>query len=205
MLFLVASALCAAVAQVKASIPDQPVEIVLELSGFEAKSEMQTERTLLAGEFGGGINLSVLFEENMPYMASDECGGRQKNEKKFLVGDVTCTEATETVARGAAEITTFHAYPVNSDYLFDIHVSITRADKKSKTEFTRAQFTSVVKSFAVTGGSVEAALSARVLRVPRRGREAREGSDGVGRCAVQGARGRHERSLLPRPAREQSR
>jgi hypothetical protein len=66
MLFLVASVLCATAAQVKASIPDQPVEIVLELNGFEAKPEMRTERALVAGEFGRGVSLSVLFEENVP-------------------------------------------------------------------------------------------------------------------------------------------
>jgi len=148
-MLLVALALSLA-AEVKAPIPGQPVEIALELQDFRLVQDGVGGKTLLFGEIAGRATISVLHHESAPYRTSQECADGWKGAKEFTVGDVHCIEKSEEVGKTDVKNTHFHAYPVTPDYAFDLHVSFVHVGK-GKPEFTRADFSAIVKSFRVLG------------------------------------------------------
>lgn len=150
MVQLASLALLLSLSQVKAAVPDQPVLIMLDLKAFKASKEPDAKNALLFGDLDKGAILSVLYEENAPFITSQECAEQRKHSQTFTVGDVICVESSEKV-HGVFETTTFHAFPVTPDYSFDIHVTYVSMPGHAKARFTREDFSAIVKSFKVEG------------------------------------------------------
>jgi hypothetical protein len=139
---------------VKAKIPKQPVEVSLEIAGFTA-GKPDNDRTLLVGTTSGGATLSVLWETNYPYLSGDDCAKRYAKEsgfEKFTVGNVVCAH-WETVMRDVLKQTTWHAWPVTPDFMFDIHASTAASVKGGahSPTFSKDDFVRIVKSWRTSG------------------------------------------------------
>lgn len=129
---------------------DQPVEISLDLEAFQAKDGGKTARALFFGSIAKGANISVLCEENDPFMAGADCLERWKGASTFTLGDVACVQATDTLGGGVHVSTVYHAYVATPDYLYDIHISA-GALKGKDAAFEREDFAAIVKSLVVSG------------------------------------------------------
>ncbi len=139
---------------VHASIPDQPVEISIDIPGFERdpKSEIPN-RTLLAGTMKDGITISVLWEANLPYVSTAETRKPVEGSQGFQafpVGDKMCSQFRRDLHR-VATMSEFYAYLATPDYLFTIHASRTFPTNGPAKDVRRVDLEPVVKSFTVTG------------------------------------------------------
>ncbi len=140
--------------EITAKVPDQPLEIHLTIDGFEADAGLLTERVILGGELESGAVLTVVCEDNMPYLSGAECRARRKGEsgfEAFAVGDVAACKF-RTILPANFTKTDYYAWPVTADHLFVLHASTTRGKSAAKkNEFDKAAFEKLVASFRVTG------------------------------------------------------
>jgi len=137
----------------RATIPGQKVEVALTLPGFKSEAPDEPSGTLLFGRLGDGVVVSLLYEDNFPYLPGAERVRRRAKEpkfKSFQAGDVACCEFTADV-RGLVSIKHFFAFPTTEDYMFALHVSVTTAAKGPAPKFERADFVALLPSFAVQG------------------------------------------------------
>jgi tetratricopeptide (TPR) repeat protein len=144
-------------ADVKVAIPGQPVEISVRLPGFErAQDRPSPERALLYGELEHEATISILYEENFPFISgADSVQARSKAPgfAAFEAGGVAACEFTEALPGGFTQHT-FHAFPSTPEFLFDIHVSTVTGPKdrpRSKDRFSRDELIEIVASFRCTG------------------------------------------------------
>jgi len=136
-----------------ATIPGQKVEIALTLPGFKAEAPDDPAGTLLFGRLGDGVVVSLLYEDNFPYLPGAERVRRRAKEPKFKsfeAGAVACCEYTADM-RGLVSIKHFFAFPTTEDYMFALHVSVTTPAKGPAPKFERAEFVALLPSFAVQG------------------------------------------------------
>lgn len=208
---LLASA--AGLAPVPVKIPGQVVEVSVEIPGFRTAKQFvdehggdkdpaleriaeecaydlahPNERQLLFGVMRGGALVSVLFEENMPYLAAAECGQRWVKEsryKRFEVGELEGCEfrMEKRAGQGASVgITHWHAFLTTPDYLIDLHVSadVHSFGSGASGDFTRADFLAVAKTLTLTGRADVAKLSLPPEVYAFRDEAARAGSDPLG-------------------------
>ncbi|MSR62172.1 MAG: hypothetical protein EXS08_06985 [Planctomycetes bacterium] len=136
-----------------ATIPGQKVEVALTLPGFKAEAPDDPAGTLLFGRLGDGVAVSLLYEDNFPYLPGAERVRRRTKEpkfKSFQAGEVACCEYTADM-RGLASIKHFFAFPTTEDYSFALHVSVTTPAKGPSPKFERAAFVALLPSFAAQG------------------------------------------------------
>src|SRR5262245_8092291 len=142
-----ALACCVALSTVKVPVFDQPVEVSVDLQGFEADDSGKAPRAILFGSIAGGATISILAEANDPFIAGADCLDGWKGAETFDVGDVPCVESTDKLPKIDVTRTTWHAYVATADYLYDVHVSV----KTNSSKFGRKEFTAIVKSFQAKG------------------------------------------------------
>lgn len=174
---------------IRAKIPGQEVEVSVSIPGFRAATDFvdsgddpafrrfaadraydlahPNERQLLFGVMRGGAVVSVLFEENMPYLGAEDCGkgwAEESRYQRFRAGELQGCEFRMESKKGQGAsigITHWHAFLASPDYLIDLHVSAdvhTRGSGAS-AEFTRGDFLGVAKTLALTGRAEVAALA----------------------------------------------
>ena len=137
-------------------LPGQPVHVVVEIPGFVADElPPDPERVLISGQTKAGCIVSILYEENFPYVSSKEAASRHSTGKRvqgFVVGDVSCCEF-KTEIRDTIVETTFQAWPATPEYLFGIHVSfvVPKSQVGQAGTFSRSDFIDFVKSFQIEG------------------------------------------------------
>jgi tetratricopeptide (TPR) repeat protein len=139
---------------VKAKVPKQAFEISLEIPGFKA-DKPDSDRTLLIGQTASRATISVLCENNYPYLSGNDCAQKHAKEdgfEMFKVGDVVCAR-WETTLHDVLKQTTWHAWPATSDFLFDIHASMMTATKLADPghKFAKDDFIRIVKSWRTSG------------------------------------------------------
>jgi hypothetical protein len=141
---------------IRADIPGQPVHIAIDVPdlGRDAQS-LDPERILLSGKTESGCIVSILYEENFPFVASKEVARRfaaGKRVQSFTVGEISCCEF-KTEIRDTIVETTYHAWPTTSDYRFDVHVSyvVPKRDVGKIGAFSRSDFVKVLGSFRAEG------------------------------------------------------
>jgi hypothetical protein len=139
---------------VQAKVPKRGVEISLEIADFKPEKPDQ-ERTLLIGPMHGDAMVSVLWEDNFPYIATSECGKKYEREaayKSFTVDGIACCQF-ELNMHDVMVQTTWHAWPTTPDLLFDIHASVTglKKDAHSASTFSKDDFVRLVKTWRVSG------------------------------------------------------
>src|SRR5262245_31170257 len=146
--------------EVKVKVPNQPVEVSLEVPGFAAV-KTSNERTLLIGKMSGGASISVLCEENFPFLSGADCAKRSEKAsgyESFTVGAVTCCRYENNI-RDVGVQTVWHAWPTTPEYLFDIHVTTTVTKNGVKTgTFVKNDLIKLVKSWRVGGVSDRSSL-----------------------------------------------
>jgi hypothetical protein len=139
---------------VTAKVPKRGVEVSLEISEFKPQ-KTDTERILLSGPTHGGGMVSVLWEDNFPYITPSELGKRYEKEsgfKTFQVDGIACCQF-ELNMQDVMVQTTWHAWPTTPDFSFDIHASVTRLKKSapSASAFSKDDFIRLVKTWRVSG------------------------------------------------------
>ena len=177
---------------IRAKIPGQEVEVSIEIPEFQSAKEFldanrdakeprfrrfaaecaydlthPNARQLLFGITRDGAIVSVLFEENLPWLAAEECGKRWAEEsryQRFRAGELqACEFRMESKEGGGAStgISHWHAYLATADYLIDLHVSGDghTSGSGASHEFTRADFLGIAKTLALTGRADVAKLS----------------------------------------------
>jgi len=149
-----------AVEVTRAKVPGTAVEIAIELPGFEAETPDDPKRTLLFGSLGDGVVVSVLYEENFPYLPGSTCVARHAKlpqYKAFKAGSTDCCEFTATLGSPAKKNVKldqkhYHAFPSTPDFLFDIHLSVMELGRgKYAKTFEREKFQALAQSFQATG------------------------------------------------------
>ena len=141
---------------IRLEVPGQPVHVSVRVPGFQPDTEaLDPERMLLSGKTPAGCIVSILYEENLPFISSKDCATRYSTGRRvqgFVVGDVSCCEF-KTEIRDTIVETTFQAWPATPEYLFDIHVSFVMAkeDSSQKPTFSRSDFIELVRSFHIEG------------------------------------------------------
>jgi hypothetical protein len=141
---------------IRLEVPGQPVHVSVRVPGFQPDTEaLDPERMLLSGKTPAGCIVSILYEENLPFISSKDCATRYSTGRRvqgFVVGDVSCCEF-KTEIRDTIVETTFQAWPVTPEYHFDIHVSFVVAKKNvgEAGTFSRNDFIALVQSFRVEG------------------------------------------------------
>ncbi len=140
--------------EITAKVPDQPLEIHLTMDGFEADAGLLTGRAILGGTLESGAVLTVVCEDNMPYLSGADCRERRKGEsgfEAFAVGEVAACKFRTSLPANFTK-TDYYAWPVTADHLFVLHASTTRGKSAAKkNEFDKADFEKLVASFRVTG------------------------------------------------------
>ncbi|MFN0006715.1 MAG: tetratricopeptide repeat protein [Planctomycetota bacterium] len=141
----------------RVAIPGQPVQVSIAIPGFVADAQAyDPERVLVSGQTKSGCIVSILYQENFPYVSSKDAAGRlalgRSRGQTFAVGEVSCCES-RTEVRDTIVETTFQAWPATPEYLFDIHVSFvqSREEVGQEATFTRNTFIDLVKSFRLEG------------------------------------------------------
>lgn len=140
----------------RVQIPGQAVHVSIDIPGFVADAESyDPERVLVSGQTKTGCIVSILYEENFPYVSSKDAAARRSMGRRgqdFVVGDVTCCESRIEVRDTIVE-TTFQAWPATPEYLFDIHVSFveSRDEVLQEGTFERKHFIELVRSFRLEG------------------------------------------------------
>lgn len=141
----------------RVAIPGQPVHVTIAIPGFVADAQSyDPERVLVSGQTESGCIVSILYQENFPYVSSKDAAARlalgRSRGQGFAVGEVSCCES-RTEIRDTIVETTFQAWPATPEYLFDIHVSFvqSREEVGQEATFTRNAFIDLVKSFRLEG------------------------------------------------------
>jgi hypothetical protein len=140
----------------RVEIPGQPVHVTIDIPGFVADAQSyDPERVLVSGQTKSGCIVSILYEENFPFVSSKDAAARRSMGRRgqdFTVGDVTCCESRVEVRDTIVE-TTFQAWPATPEYLFDIHVSFveSRDEVLQEGTFERKHFIELVRSFRIEG------------------------------------------------------
>jgi hypothetical protein len=142
----------------RVEIPGQPVHVTIDIPGFVADAQSyDPERVLVTGQTKSGCIVSILYEENFPYVSSKDAAARRSMGRRgqdFAVGDVVCSE-TRVEVRDTIVETTYQAWPATPEYLFDIHVSFVESRDevvaKEGGAFTRNHFIDLVRSFRLEG------------------------------------------------------
>ena len=140
----------------RVDLPGQPVHIAIEIPGFQPDElPPDPERVLVSGQTKSGCIVSILYEENFPYVSSKESASRHSTGRRgqgFLVGDVSCCEF-KTEIRDTLVETTFQAWPATPEYQFAIHVSfvVPKRDAGQAGTFSRGDFIELVQSFRIEG------------------------------------------------------
>lgn len=160
-------------AKVTASVPGQPVEVSLEIPDYLAQED-KAQRALLFGTCGEDSWISLLCEENAPYLSGEECAAAKKGVKQFSVGKIPCTETEMELGKGFLAKNDFHAFVATPDYLFTIHGS---SLDKEDPKMTRKQFSAIVASFAVEGAPDRSKLSRPAAYYELRDEAAKQGKD----------------------------
>lgn len=136
--------------RVEVTLDPGPVKASLEFASFEREPKGENGRTILCGSPAKSVYFTLLAEPNFPFLGGAEVAKRHAKMpsfRSFDIGGVTCCSWEES---GPVSRTTYHAYPPNPDFLFDLHLSVTRA-KGAKDSFARADFEALVRSFRVDG------------------------------------------------------
>ncbi|MCE9596315.1 MAG: hypothetical protein K8S98_19150 [Planctomycetes bacterium] len=136
--------------RVEVALEPGPVKASLEFTSFEREPKGENGRTILCGSLAKSVYFTLLAEPNFPFLGGAEVAKRRAKMpgfRSFDVGGVTCCSWEES---GPVTQTTYHAYPPNADFLFDLHLSVTRL-KGAKDAFARADFEALVRSFRVDG------------------------------------------------------
>lgn len=140
----------------KVKVPGHEVEVSIEIPGFKPADELPNpERTLLFGEMAGEAVISVLWEENFPFVPAQDCPkvfSKEKGYKAFTVGDKTGCQYQLAVP-GLFEKSQCHGFLATPDFLFTIHISRTFTAKApgGRKELKRGEVDPIVKSLAVMG------------------------------------------------------
>ena len=141
---------------IRVDLARQPVQVSVQIPGFQADEfPPDPERVLVSGQTKAGCIVSILYEENFPFVSSKDAAARFGTGKRvqgFVVGDISCCEF-KTEIRDTIVETTFQAWPATPEYLFDIHVSfvVPKQDVGQAGTFSRNDFIDLVKSFRVDG------------------------------------------------------
>jgi tetratricopeptide (TPR) repeat protein len=148
-----------AVEATRAKVPGTDVEIALELPNFKAETPDDPGHTLLFGSLGDGVIVSVLYEENFPFLAGSSCVARRSKEPKFKAfkaGDLDGCEFTITVKSpkrtASFDQKHYHAFPTSPDFLFDIHLSVIEMGRGDHAvTYEREDFQKLAQTFVVKG------------------------------------------------------
>ncbi len=156
--FLVSLA-AAAGGEFTAKVEGQPVEVHFAAEGFEADASLVRGRTIAGGGLQGGAMLTVLCEDNLPFLSGADCRERKKGEsgfEAFAVGDVAACKLKSSLREGVT-MTDYYAWPTTPDHLFILHASVTQT-KSAKVRFDKNDFEKLVASFRVTGAADRSGL-----------------------------------------------
>lgn len=140
----------------RVDVPGQPVHVTIDIPGFQGDElPPDPERLLVSGQTKSGCIVSILYEENFPYVSTKDAAARFATGKRlqgFVVEDVSCCEF-KTEIRDTIVETTFQAWPATPEYLFDIHVSfvVPKQDVGQPGTFSRSDFIDLVRSFRIEG------------------------------------------------------
>jgi hypothetical protein len=119
---------------VKAKVTGQPIEVSIEIPGFAPEKEIPNPgRCLLYGRMKDDVLISVLWEENFPYVGAAECPAVYSKEQgfhSFTVSGKTCCQF-RTEYNGAISQSQSYAFLTTPDFLFTIHASKTSPLKGS--------------------------------------------------------------------------
>jgi hypothetical protein len=81
---------------IRADVPGQPVHIAIDVPDLARDAQsLDPERILLSGKTESGCIVSILYEENFPFVASKEVARRfaaGKRVQSFTVGEISCCE-----------------------------------------------------------------------------------------------------------------
>src|SRR5258705_525333 len=142
----------------KVKIPGHEAEVSVAIRGFEAEKGMVVPgRTLLAGRMANSAVISVLWEENFPYVAAASCTdiySKEQGFQGFTVDEKPCCMYRFEI-RDAICQSQFYAFVATPDFLITVHASRTFPLKSSGgfRELKRSEVDGIVKSLALSGSA----------------------------------------------------
>jgi len=142
----------------KAKIPGHDVEVSIAIPGFEAEKGMAVPgRTLIAGKMAKSAVISVLWEQNFPYVTAASCTetyAKATGFQAFTVDEKPCCLYRIEI-RDAICQSQFYAFVATPDFLITLHVSRTFPIKGSgaERELKRGEVEAIVKSLALSGNA----------------------------------------------------
>jgi tetratricopeptide (TPR) repeat protein len=141
---------------VRAKLPGHEVEVSVAIPGYaEEKGMFVPGRTIIAGRMANEASISVLWEENFPYVSATECPDAYSKEsgfKTFTIDDHPCCQYKVEI-RNAIGQSQFYAYVATHDFLITLHVSRAFPLKGAgdAKELKRSEVEGIVKSLALSG------------------------------------------------------
>jgi hypothetical protein len=140
---------------VVATVPNQPVQVSLEMTGFVADNKPDDEHTVMLGVLREEVIVSVTWTDNLPAIPGSESAKSYEKEpgyKAFAVNGVACCQY-DVKFLDSVLMTTWRAWPATPELAFEIHVGIVGTTKgtHATSTFTKNDFVRIVSSWHTKG------------------------------------------------------